>query len=206
MAPLMSRAEPRASIVGTLDRPLRDELAPAVGEVKTPPSTPAEARRRARDAAADVAALLRSEGYYEAEVTPDVGEGATPKALVKVAPGERFHLKAPAVAWAGAPPPSPVEVAAKTELKLADGAPGRAADILAAEARAVTALRKAGYADAEALPREVVVDHDDKSVAPTFRLAAHDLVRFGPVQLSGPHADQTVFRKASGAVETGRHL
>ncbi len=164
---------------------MRDELAPAVGEVKTPPSTPAEARRRARDAAGDVAALLRSEGYYEAEVTPDVGEGATPKAVVKVDPGPRFHLKSPAIAWVGTPPPFAADAAAETSLKLTDGAPGRAADILAAESRAVTALRKAGYADAEAMPREVVVDHDDHSVRPTFHLAAHELVRLGRVQLSG---------------------
>ncbi len=178
-------AEPRAAIVGTLDRTLRAELMPAVGEVKTPPATPAEARRRARDAAAGVGALLRSEGYYEAEVTPDVGDGATPKAIVKVEPGPRFHLKAPVLTWTGAQPPFPVNVEAKVALKLIPGAPGRAADILAAEARALTALHKTGYADAEALPREVIVDHDDKTVQPTFRLAAHDVVRMGAVSLSG---------------------
>ncbi len=184
-APLALRAEPRASIVGAIDRGLRDEIAPAIGEVKTPPSTPAEARRRARDAADDITALLRSEGYYEAEVTPDVGDGATPKAIVKVAAGPRFHLKAAGIVWSGTSPPFPANLEAKASLKLADGAPGRAADVLAAEARAVTALHKAGYADAEAQPREVVVDHDDHSVQPTFHLAARDLVRFGPVKLSG---------------------
>jgi translocation and assembly module TamA len=184
-APLIGRAEPRAAIVGSLDRALRAELGPAIGDVKTPPATPAEARRRARDAAADVSALLRSEGYYEAEVTPDIGDGVAPKAIVKVTPGPRFHFKAPVVDWIGAPPPFPVNVDAKASLKLVVGAPGRAADVLAAEARAVTALHKAGYADAEAEPREVVVDHDDKSVQPTFKLAAHDLVRLGVVRLSG---------------------
>lgn len=181
----MVRAEPRAAISGTLDRPLREQLALAVGEVKTPPSTPAEARRRARDAADNVSALLRSEGYYEADVTPDVGDAATPKAIVKVAPGPRFRLEAPIIVWVGTPPSASATVAAKTSLKIAAGAPGRAGDILAAEARAVTALHKAGYADAEALPREVVVDHEYHSVSPTFHLAAHDLVRFGPVRLSG---------------------
>ncbi len=184
-APLLGRAEPRAAIVGTLDRPLRDALLPAIGEVKTPPSTPAEARRRARDAAEDVTALLRSEGYYESEVEPDVSDGAVPKALVKVTPGARFKLKAPAIDWVGAAPPAPVIAKADAALKLTAGAPGRAADVLAAEARAVTALHKAGYADAEAAPREVVVDHDDKTVQPTFHLAAHDLVRLGAVSLSG---------------------
>ena len=178
-------SEPRAALVGPLDRPLRDALLPAVGEVKTPPATPAEARRRARGAAEDVGALLRSEGYYEAEVTPDVADGPTPKALVKITPGVRFHLKAAAIDWVGATPPPKAQASAVASLKLDAGAPGRAADVLAAEARAVTALHKAGYADAEAAPREVVVDHDDKSVQPTFHLAARELVRLGPVKLSG---------------------
>jgi translocation and assembly module TamA len=89
------------------------------------------------------------------------------------------------VEWVGAPPPAPVVAKADTALKLVAGAPGRAADVLAGEARAVTALHKAGYADAEAAPRAVVVDHDDKTVQPTFHLAAHDLVRLGVVSLSG---------------------
>jgi translocation and assembly module TamA len=184
-APFLAWAEPRATIVGTLDRPLREALIPAVGEVKTPPSTPAEARRRARDAAEDVTALLRSEGYYESEVTPDVGDGATPKAVVKVVPGVRFHLEAAILDWVGAPPPPAVAAKADAALKLVPGAPGRAADVLAAEARAVAALHKGGYADADAEPREVVVDHDDKSVQPTFHIAAHGLVRLGKVVLSG---------------------
>ena len=184
-APLTGRAEPRATIVGTLDRSLREELVPVVGEVKTPAATPADARRRARDVAGDVTALLRSEGYYEAEVTADIADGATPKAVVKVAPGPRFHLKPAILDWVGVEPALPANLDAKVALKLVDGAPARAADVLAAEARAVTALHQAGYADAEAAPRDVVVDHADDSVQPTFRLSAHALVRFGPVKLSG---------------------
>lgn len=184
-APLLGKAEPRATIVGSLDRSLRDQLGPVIGDVKTPPSTPADARRRARDVAGDVTALLRSEGYYESEVTAGIGDGATPKAVVNVTPGPRFHLKAVIVDWSGASPPFPANVEAKEALKLAAGSPARAGDVLAAEARAVTALRKAGFADAEALPREVIVDHADDSVQPTFHLAAHDLARFGPVRLSG---------------------
>ena len=184
-APLLGKAEPRATIVGSLDRSLREQLGPVIGDVKTPPSTPADARRRARDVAGDVTALLRSEGYYESEVTAGIGDGATPKAVVNVTPGPRFHLKAAIVSWSGVSPPFPANVEAKEALKLAAGSPARAADVLAAEARAVTALRKAGFADAEALPREVVVDHADNSVQPTFHLAAHDQARFGPVRLSG---------------------
>jgi translocation and assembly module TamA len=54
---------------------------------------------------------------------------------------------------------------------------------VAAEGRAVAAIQKRGYADARAEPREVIVDHADHSVRPTFRLAAGDLVRLDGVRL-----------------------
>ena len=49
--------------------------------------------------------------------------------------------------------------------------------MIAAESRAVTALQARGYADAKAQPRDVVVDHADRTMRPTFRIAAGALVR-----------------------------
>jgi translocation and assembly module TamA len=53
-----------------------------VGETDRPIENRFEARRRAREAAEDAIAVLRSEGYYAYDVEPDVGEGDAPKALV----------------------------------------------------------------------------------------------------------------------------
>ena len=184
-APAVAWAEPSATIAGTVDRALRESLQLAIGESKTAAATPADARRRARDAAGDVLALLRSEGYYDTDAQPEVADGPTPKSVVRVTTGSRYHLKAATIAWVGTPPAFPASVEAKVALQLKAGAPGRAPDIVGGEARAITALHKAGFADAEAAPREVVVDHDDLSVQPTFHLVAHDVVRLGPVLLSG---------------------
>jgi translocation and assembly module TamA len=52
-----------------------------------------------------------------------------------------------------------------------------------AEGRAIAALAARGYADARATPREVIVDHADSSVRPTYRLAAGPLVRLNGLQL-----------------------
>ena len=49
--------------------------------------------------------------------------------------------------------------------------------MLAAEGRIVAALQKAGYADATAEPRRVVVDDAARTVTPAFRVAAGDRVR-----------------------------
>jgi translocation and assembly module TamA len=176
-------AEPNAAIVGNVDKALRQEIERAVGVAKRKPDSAFEARRRARDAAQDAASLLRSEGYYEASVEPDVAEGAAPRAMVRIALGPRFRFRDPIVGWVGAPPDAVRAAAATRAMALKTGAPGRAADVLAAEGRIVAALRKSGHADAAAAPREVVVDHADQTVRPAFKIAAGPLVRLDGVEL-----------------------
>jgi translocation and assembly module TamA len=55
----------------------------------------------------------------------------------------------------------------------ANGQAGRAADILGAEGRVDRGkCSKRGYADVAGEPREVIVDHADHSVRPTFRIVS----------------------------------
>ena len=129
--------------------------------------------------------MLRSEGYYDATVEPDVTGEQVPRPVVRVTPGTRFRLAAPSIDWSPPEPDGPARAAALAALKLTVGGPGRAADIVGAEGRAVAALEKLGYADAALKPREVVVDHADDTVKPAFRIAAGDRVRLGAVRLMG---------------------
>lgn len=177
-------AEPKAQIEGTLAPDLRVAVTRAVGETDRPIENRFEARRRAREAAEDAIAVLRSEGYYAYDVEPGVGEGDAPKALVKIAPGPRFVLGPAHIDWVGATPDASAMAAAQAALSLSPGQPGRAADVVAAEGRVVAAVRKRGYADAKAQSREVVVDHADNSVTPDYRIAAGGLVRLDSIQLT----------------------
>ena len=178
-------AEPKAIVTGDLERGLRSQVEAAVGQARTRPDSRIEARRRAREAAADTIALLRSEGYYDAEVEPDVTDTEPPSALVKIAPGPRFKIAGVVLDWVGDAPTPEVAKAAAATLKLSPETPGRAADVLAAEGRVVALLETKGYADAEARPREVIVDHADETVRPKFNIAAGDLVRLGPIKIIG---------------------
>ena len=159
-------AEPKAQIEGTLAPDLRVAITHAVGDTDRPIENRFEARRRAHEAAEDAIAVLRSEGYYAYDVEPDVGEGDAPKALVKITPGPRFVLGHAHIDWIGATPASATQSAAQMARSLTPGAPGRAADVVAAEGRVVAAVQKRGYADAAVQSREVVVDHADDTVSP----------------------------------------
>ena len=133
----VSRAAPLARVEG-VEGPLRGELEAAIGQARTPPATPLEARRRAIGAARDAVLLLRSEGWYEGEATPEPPAGLEPR--VRVEPHRRFHFAGARILWQRAAPDSAAAAAAERALKLADGAPGRAADVAAAEGRAVVLL------------------------------------------------------------------
>jgi translocation and assembly module TamA len=178
-----ARADPKASIEGALDPDLKAEVVRAVGDTDRPIDNRFEARRRAHDAAEDAISVLRSEGYYAYDVEPDVGEGDTPKAVVRITTGPRFVLGAARIGWVGAEPDPRAKAAADAALSLKPGQPGRAADVVAAEGRAIAAVRKLGYADVLAQPREVVVDHADHTVSPDYKLAAGPLARLDSIQL-----------------------
>ena len=179
-----ARAEtPRAQVEGELKAKLRAQLVEAIGVSEKPVTNRFEARRRAREAAADAIAVLRSEGYYGAEVIPEVGEGDTPLPVVRVRPEKRFVIADPKIDWAGDLPTTDVQAAAQAVMGLANGQAGRAADVVGAEGRIVAAVQKRGFADVTAEPREVIVDHQDRTVRPTYRIAAGDLVRLDAVRL-----------------------
>jgi translocation and assembly module TamA len=178
-----AQADPRAQIRGEMDEALRAQLTRAVGEVVGPPANRFEARRRARGALEAAEALLRSEGYYQ-PVLEDVVEGEeTPIAVVQVTPGRRFMLAEAGLNWALPPPDPDSGAAAREDMALTPGDPGRAVEVIAAEGRIVAGLSRRGYADARANPRRVVVDHAAFTLQPTYNIASGPLVRLDGVLL-----------------------
>lgn len=179
-----ARAEPRAIVQGELDPDLRAAIQRVIGETDRTADNRFEARRRARAAAEDAIAVLRAEGYYAYVVEPEVSEADPPTPLVRITPGPRFVLGRAGVAWQGTAPDEPVRTAAAEAMALEPGAPGRAADVVAAEGRIIAEVQKRGHADAAAEDREVVVDHADQTVRPTYRIAAGPLVRLDGLDIS----------------------
>jgi translocation and assembly module TamA len=176
-------APQHVDVRGSLDPALRAEIQQAIGPPPAAPASRLDASRRAREAGETAIAVLRSEGYYDYVVEPDIGDGDQPQAFVTITPGARSKIAQAHTEWQGVPPDAKAAAAAEAAMKLKAGDPGRAVDIIAAEGRIVAALRESGYADAAALTREVVVDHADFTVQPAFRIAAGELVHLGAVDV-----------------------
>jgi translocation and assembly module TamA len=149
-----------------------------------------DAERIAEEAAARALVWLRSEGYYAATVTPEARENPISARLL-ISTGPRFLLEPPQLVYDGdTPAPTAAQAAAHAVSAVHANAPARAAIVLEAEAGAVAALQNAGYADATAGPRRVVVDHATSRVAPEFHLSAGQIARLGRVRAE----PDTVFR------------
>jgi translocation and assembly module TamA len=188
---LAEAAEPRATVQGEVSGELKATIQKVIGATDRPVENRFEARRRARAAAEDAIAVLRSEGYYGYRVEPDVGESDPPLPIVQISPGPKFRLKSPSISWVGASPDEDAISVATGALGLVPDAPARSVDILGAEGRVLAAIQKRGYADAEATPLDVLVDHSDTSVLATYRIASGALVRLGglDIQASGHTRD-----------------
>ena len=160
----------------------------AIGQTGSGPTSRLEARRRAQEASLKVIEVLRSEGYYDYTVTPDIGEGDAPQPFVTVKLGPRAKIKDPRIEWVDGPPSAVAQAAANAAMKLEPGSPGRAASVMAAQGRIVAALRSVGYANASAdagEPFKPFMDHADSSLQPTFRISAGSPVRLDGVVVAG---------------------
>lgn len=174
----------KADVVGVADRDLRQRIEQAVGDTRNPPDNALEARRRAEDAAESAALALRSEGYYDYVIVPDVAETGRLRGVLTIDPGRRTRLVAPVIDWTSGPPDPDTAAAALLALGLKPGQPGRATDVIAAEGRLIALLDRRGYPDAKADTREVVVDHADATMRAAYRIDAGALVKLDGVRLS----------------------
>lgn len=182
-APSASAADPRVTILGDLTPELRAQIERAVGTAAEPAGNRFEARRRARGAAEAAEALLRSEGYYQPTISAEVEGDTRPEPVVRIEPGPRFLLQDPVVEWVDAPPVPESAAVVLTDIGMLAGTPARAADVLAAEGRVIAGLAREGYPDASAVPRRVVVDHETRTMTPTFRVDAGALVTLDGVRV-----------------------
>ena len=184
-SPVLAAEDGAPTIKGDIPADLRAMIERALDGVGGSSPSRFEARRRARDGADKATAVLRSEGYYAQDVQADVVEdGVNSQPVLTVTPGPPFVVAEPQVLWAAPEPELAARQAAATAMALDPGEPGRAADVLAAEGRVVAAIQSQGYADAAAQPREVIVDHADQTLRPTFNIASGPKVLLGPVQLT----------------------
>lgn len=158
--------------------------------------------RRALTDRRRLAAVLRSEGFFLGELRIEIAgvpvgdplvdariAAIPPSAPVQVTvtaiPGPRTEFgMSELLGEGGATLPAP----ARSAFVLPEGEPARGADVLAAEARAIDALRAEGHAFARFVSRDAVVDHRTGTMSVATTVDPGPRVSIGSVGITGTDA------------------
>ncbi len=183
---------------------LFDKVKKVVGDVETSASTNYEARRRGEIAEENIISLLRSEGYYQYSTEIEI-DGAPPKAIVKVETGPIFTIENPKIEWIGNPPPSDLIKKANEALEIKSGDAARAQSVLDAEGRALGTILTAGYADAINQKPQIIVNHENFSLNPTYYFQTGDIVKIGGFSLKGKTRSKEEWVKKISPIKIGNN-
>jgi translocation and assembly module TamA len=155
------------------------------------PSLPLLKRRAERDADL-LKRILRSEGFYQSNVTlnmispsPDDEEART-EIQLEIEPGSQFTLEQFSFETPqDSSPELPINDLKASRFGLHVGAPAIAADIVKAEALALAFLKRNGFPFAALGKRRTIADLDNKTIAVRTLLDPGPRTVFGPVTFSG---------------------
>lgn len=183
---------PLANIEGDLPDNVKTLLMEVLGKVDNPARSLAQARRRVVKANESALSVMRSQGYYGAEIysrvreipeTDDSDARLILQPTLTIKPGSQFTLGNLDIVYSGATPDISREVVDKINLKIEE--PALAAKIVATELQIVNYLNANGFPDAIAAERKAIVDHASQTMSLTYNIAAGQKTRFGEIKQIG---------------------
>ncbi len=125
----------------------------------------------ARDDRRKMNDILRAKGYYRATIEIEIKDHQnTPRLYFLVETGPPFPVRSVKVVNVGPPIPEELISPGREERLLPIGSRGSSTAILNAQSALMDYLRRRGFASAELIDREVVVDYASDSVAVTYRV------------------------------------
>jgi len=143
--------------------------------------------RRVQDDQKRFESVMRSEGYYEAEVEHEVDRDTTPYEIIfKITPGRRFILAAYDILYVGEDaahaPTLPDDPAS---LGLTIGKPAKADSIVAAQTRFMQRLANNAHPLAKVVDRKAVVDFETAKMTVDLEVDPGPMASFGPLVFEG---------------------
>jgi translocation and assembly module TamA len=151
-----------------------------------PPLTQAGLVRRIQDDFERFRAVLRSEGYYDSLSDFRIDDQKSPMAItVKVDAGPVYKLQSYDVVFENETQDVAREPPPPSGLGIVIGERARAAAVVGAEQRLLATLAQEAHPLARRTDREVIVNHDDRSMRVTVHIDPGPFSRFGPVSIVG---------------------
>lgn len=144
----------------------------------------AQVQRRSEDDADLLAELLRSQGYYDAIVEPDIQvEGSILRVTLQADPGEQYSFQS--VELPGLEAAGPEAEALRGSFAVKAGDPVIATDVIAANLALKVALGEQGFALAKVGEQQIIVDHRTHLASLVLPVEPGPVARFGAIHVSG---------------------
>jgi translocation and assembly module TamA len=144
----------------------------------------AQIDRRSRADADLLAELLRSQGYYDAMVEPNIERtGSSLRVMLQAEPGAQYRFQSvelPGLDAAGAEAPKLREAFA-----VKAGDPVIAEDVIAANVALTVALGEQGFALAKVGEQQILIDHEAHTAQLVLPVETGPLAAFGTIRVSG---------------------
>jgi translocation and assembly module TamA len=154
--------------------------------VDRPPASLGMLRQRVEGDVPRILGVLRSEGYYGAQVTASVDEGRKPvRVSFQVDLGPAYLIKEVHIESIVDTNAVPAKLPEAADIGLSPGGIAKAGTVLDGEAKLLTLLKDKGYPFARVEGREVVVDHADHSMSVRLRVDPGPRAAFGPTTITG---------------------
>jgi len=161
------------------------------------PANAAQIARRSRADADLLEELLRSQGYYDADVEPRTERaGDAVKVILEAAAGEQYRFASVDLPGLEAAGPEATKLRAAFAVKAGD--PVIAQDVIAGGIALQTALGELGFAGAKVGEQQVEVDHVTHLATLVLPVDSGPVARFGAIRVTGkpPFSAQHVWTMA----------
>ena len=188
-APDEPRIAYEATLTGVEDEGLLETLRASsqlVALADKPPATTVGLRRRAEDDINRLQTALRSEGYYDGQITLDIDTEASPaKVELAITPGTRYSIAAYNITYTGTPPAPAEEMPSLQDIGISLGMPARAPLVVAAEQSLIGHLQERGYPFAGVGERKTFINRDSNEMTVELSVKTGPKATFGPLAFSG---------------------
>ncbi|HET8533987.1 MAG TPA: BamA/TamA family outer membrane protein [Sphingomicrobium sp.] len=156
----------------------------ALYEDRKEPANVAQVQRRSEDDSDLLAELLRSQGYYDAVVEPDIEpKGPILQVTLQADPGEQYVFNS--VELPGLESAGKEAEALRDAFAVKSGDPVVASDVIAANLALKVALGEQGFALAKVGEQQIIVDHRTHLASLVLPVDPGPLAHFGAIHVSG---------------------
>lgn len=178
-----------AEIVGLPGDKSLDEIARGVLKTFTLQSrgvrSTAALQRRVDGDIGEFLRILRASGYYDAEVTTEVADGASPSVTFRAEPGALFMIGSYSIAFRKTRPTLPEAAVLDATAEMPSGVVADGESIVASEARIVTYLQEHGFPHAAFDSRVARANSETSTLDITATFRSGPYITYGEVIIEG---------------------